>query len=464
MKRAYHRACCLDFFCRPSAFTLFGALCGLGCDSSSDEALQPVTIELMTGADSAAWDEAPVPDHVTISKRESLREPSDSDQVVVDDSWPISTFSLGAMSTNSSISLYASLSSGGDDVMACQSPPFSVAEFSGGTVSVMCGRTGRFSASQLEVTQVESAELVTTIANRFVEVSDRDSKQGVLYDLATYSKLDSALTLPIAPTSQVYIGGGVLLLVDDASIWVVDVETNDWGEVDQTALGVTAKDLSNGSAFYGDDGSWYLVGGTRDSSFETTSAVLVGDIDGNTRVVKTKRARVGASATWHNDFGLVIAGGHQDGSIERLGDPSGEFAVQSVEIPAFSNAALAPISTDRFVMVGGVRKDNKTNAVSFRLGCSDCEYEELSTVTLDVPKAYAMKVADDRALVASKNGAALVSAIRFNEEKSEWSVQDVALRQPRNGGVLLDIGAQMFLFAGGVNDKGKAVALEVYYP
>jgi len=210
-----------------------------------------------------------------------------------------------------------------------------------------------------------------------------------IYDFWQFAPLVAPPALPRVPLSVAFVGTVAWLFNASGSATYFDFSDNAASDVTPLTGGsFTFADVAGGATVIADDGTEFIVGGTRTTS--ASSAVLeINPNDtsnasypfGNASWLSLTMPRLGAAATWVKGFGLVVAGGSASASgVEVFALPSTSGAAASV--PALGKALPYPpdvsvgagattLTTSTVLLAGGITPSfQDAGARTIDLGCT----------------------------------------------------------------------------------------------
>jgi hypothetical protein len=280
----------------------------------------------------------------------------------------------------------------GDAVVSGATIPLALDQLSGITLNLFMQRTGQFSrlpsadggTATLDMAPSEKP-LLTTLYSRYLLISDGTGKSNAtqLYDTLTWQVLPAPPPLPLNPLSMAYLSSytgldagtdastsfaAILTLGEGGtSMWLdltdsVSVDAEVTFEAGLAATGFSFADVAGGqSVVDSDDGSVFIVGGTRSKGLPSATVLHV-SASGVLQWLKLDVARLGAAATYVTGTGLYVFGGNPrlDGGATGAGGellPANASAVQELtNVPAdtATGAAAVMLDSSNILLAGGV--------------------------------------------------------------------------------------------------------------
>ncbi len=187
------------------------------------------------------------------------------------------------------------------------------------TIPLFVQRTGELARMPGPLSDSRTAPLLSPFQGQYLFVTGGTdpslSKSSQIYDFGQFAPLPSPPTLPRAPQSIAFVGT-VALLIDSQGATYFDLGTGEYAD-GQAPTGGSFGDVAGGQTVIADDGSEYIVGGTRTTGAETASVLVLNPSDtsnaqypvGNLTWASLSAPRLGAAATWVSGRGVAVAGG-----------------------------------------------------------------------------------------------------------------------------------------------------------
>ncbi|MFO0553894.1 MAG: hypothetical protein U0271_36260 [Polyangiaceae bacterium] len=299
-----------------------------------------------------------------------------------------------------------------------------------------------------------------------------DPAFGDFYDMLLFSGSESDETLPRAARSMV-VRDKVVVLIDDAGATSQDLDSGVATEVEPPD-GFTFAEVSGGEAIDNTSEAstpltTYVVGGTR-ADGDPTDAVLVVDSAGTISVVRLATARLGASALYVPDVGLVIVGGAATGAgIEVIAD--GATTATALAFPAdpTTGAAAAVSGEEQIALLGGL--DGASAPQATRVLDLRCVADCGAAGTQIVPGAALPDLAARGHAYATPLGLLTIGesadgeTLAFLVELGASSVTPLPLKQRRWGATPIPAPNGTLAIVGGLDQGGGAASpIELFFP
>ncbi len=280
------------------------ALCAaLGACSSNGSG----TLKLTTGGETDTFTQAPVP----VTLEVDFIDSAGNSKTLASAMLPATSIDLGSLDeSDDGILTVSALDANRTAVVSGRTVPIDLSTLDGQTASIFVQRTGELARLPEPLPAVPNP-VVGVLADRYVVLAGEG--QTLLYDLSGLEPIVLNPAFPVSPTSMAFVGP-VGWLISDTTISQYNIST---GVADGVVLpsGGSLADVSGGATVLADDGSQYVVGGTRLVGSPTNAALAL-DSSGNPSWVTLSAERLGAAATWVNGLGLVVAGGSATGALE----------------------------------------------------------------------------------------------------------------------------------------------------
>jgi len=274
-----------------------------------------------------------------------------------------------------------------------------------------------------------------------------------LYDLLLLKTLGISPTFK-RPAKSLVTYESVAYVIDEQGATTIDL-TNDVSVENDVPSGGTFADVAGGATIQAEDGSSYVVGGTR-AAGDATTRVLKVDKDGKATFSNLVTPRVGACATWVQGRGLLVYGGSPNGPAAELLAADAPSA-QALPFPTdpITGCGASTLTPQHVVIAGGTAAGviAKRAPLVFDLACAkDC---------VGIP--WPNEIALGRASVATLNPeAALVVGDEANGESRAFRVSSkdqrpIPLKVARKGAKVIALPTRgQFAIVGG------AAAIEQY--
>jgi hypothetical protein len=336
----------------------------LSCSSSASG-----TLELVTGAETDTFTQAPIPVKLQVDAIDS----SGTSTTLATAALPASTVDLGSFDANASgIIQVSGFDASGNRVLGGQSIPILFGAADGLTLPVFIQRTGELARMPNPPLDSRPSPVLGVIEGRYVvETGGADPTLAgttAVYDLASLGLISPAVALPITPTSMAFVDL-VAWLIDDMYVYQYDFSTGTPTSVNLPS-GPAVADISGGATVTVPDGSQYIVGGTRPTV--ATSAVLALDPSGNPSWATLTEPRSGASAAWVESLGLVVIGGSTTGSgVEVIATGATAGAARAYPPDPRTGSGAAALDGTHVLVAGGVLADGSSAGVrTIDLSCT----------------------------------------------------------------------------------------------
>lgn len=442
---------------RPSSIACsLAALTIAGCGGSDtlDDARGGVA--LTAGKETDAWDRAPAP----TALRLSVRAEDGTTRVAVDTGWPPpADMSLGKLDASANVALLAELRDAtGAVVMRGGSPFVAASELASSELPLLVGRVGTFARPTTGLGASWPAPTAVLALGRYAVVAAGDA-QAELFDFGKLAPAPPRRELPRSASIVASGDGRTLVVIDAGGASYVNLANGTTGAVDLGAI--APADLASGSVVVGEDGA-YVIGATRASGPPTAAVLRVAS--GSVTSIAMTAARTGAAAAWVPGAGLVVAGG-TNGGVEVLSANASSFAPSPLALPAVTGAAMAPVGTGAFVLVGGT--DPATGAprgtTRARVACeSSCTSTGAAPIDLRGGQGFAAGAANGLVVGASSDGSTVAFLV---DAKDPVTATPVPLRAPRRGAAAIALGDGYVAVVGGRDASGADVPdVEVFTP
>jgi hypothetical protein len=293
---------------RRASLTLsFLSLSLAACNNSTPTA----TIQLDMGGETGVFTRDPVPATITVDLVDSSGGRTQLFSGAVSDGITLADVN---QSTEGYLDIAAADAAGAVRVRG-RSLPVTFGALADANFNVFVQRTGEL-ARLPGTMDTREAPLTSIVTGRYVLVAGGTAAT-TIYDVLTWSPLGTPPNLPRVPRTLA-VSGPQVLVVDDAGASSYDLSSSSSSDV-TVPNGGTLSEIIDGSTVYANDGTAYVIGGTRPSG-DPTSRVLKISTDGTLSFVSLSSPRVGAAAVWVEGRGVVVIGGSATApGIEVLG-------------------------------------------------------------------------------------------------------------------------------------------------
>jgi hypothetical protein len=201
-------------------------------------------------------------------------------------------------------------------VVRGSSVPFLMNGIDGMSLPLFVGKTGTWARPPDVLRSPHQHPALAVVLHAYLVAAGGESLAGSdptrddVYDVSTWSTLQSQPAFPRAPRSMVAVGTAVLL-VDEAGATWLDLY-NGSANAGAAPEGLTFPEVAGGEVFAAPDGRvQYLVGATRASGPETNKVLRVDSGDLSLHALSLTTPRAGAAAAVVGGQ-LIVAGGSAD--------------------------------------------------------------------------------------------------------------------------------------------------------
>lgn len=339
------------------------AVLALAACSSTPEA----SIGLTTGEEGDAFSRSPAPTQLIV-------EAIGLDNVATEiarTSLPTETLSLGDRSRTDVAALRVSAKdAAGTTLLRGESLFFQYGALENAAFEVFVQRTGELARLPRTPAALDSPVAVVSL-QRYILLASGSTT--FLYDLLLLKTLGMSPTFKRSARSIVTYES-VAYVIDEQGATTIDL-TNDVSVENDVPSGGTFADVAGGATIQADDGSSYVVGGTR-ATGDATTRILKVDKDGKATFSNLVTPRVGACATWVQGRGLLVYGGSPNGPAAELLATDAPSA-QALPFPPdpITGCGASALTPQHVVITGG----NTAGAIAkrpplvFDLACAkDC--------------------------------------------------------------------------------------------
>lgn len=285
-----------------------------------------------------------------------------------------------------------------------------------------------------------------------------------IYDFGSWQSITqgsiSCPTPPCKVESFAVVAGTLALAVGDD--WGIAMALEDGTAIDAPKPeGLESfEEVSGGTTIHAEDGSAYLIGGTRSGA--PTATVIHIDPDGLLKKVLLSSPRAGAAAIWLQGRGLVVVGGGDDqaAGAELLAEGASAFVTLPFAPDRTTGAALVSLEDNTVIRIGGrTETGGVADTVSLALGCgSGCMPTAVGS-PIDLVTTQAFELTEGRALVVGDDTSG-------NTQVNIWSesaITPVPFREPRKGATAIAAPSGHVAIAGGTHPDGSpALSVELF--
>jgi len=413
------------------------------------------TIQLVTGGEADTMTRDPVPTSLLVEAVDSSGKATQLAKV----SWPAASIDLGEQSQDTVAQLRVTgLDATGTARVRGMSVPVQLGGLAGTTLDVFVQRAGEFARLPAPLSDARQKPLVASVLDRYLLVAGgADASLGTkpqLYDFATYTPASSPPTLTRAPLSLAMHASAALLIDAAGATWF---ELADNSHADpSTPTGGSFAEIAGGATVAADDGSAYVVGGTR--AGDASARVLKIATDGTLSFIALTVPRKGAAAAWVKGRGLVIVGGSATGAgVEVIA--AGATSSTALPFPSDATTGAGAVALDdkAVLLAGGVDAmgaDAKLRVVD--LSCSASCAPNVWSTALPAPlvRARAFALGDGSALVVGDDATGATHATRV----SQTAIADAPIKAARSGATAI------FGPTGFIAIAGGAGVIETFVP
>ncbi|MGH7439283.1 MAG: hypothetical protein ACRENE_26655 [Polyangiaceae bacterium] len=321
---------------RPGPIVIGGlALLGAACSTSPSGSLQ-----LVTGLETDTFTLAPRPVTLEIDAVDS----SGKSTRLASSTLPASSIDLGQQNESTAASIQAiGFDEGHNRVVFGSSLPFLLGALDGITVPVFVQRVGAFARLPGPLGDARTQPVLANVQGQFLFISGGSTASVAtsfqLYDFLGLSPVTPTPTLPFAPSSVAFVGLAAWLFKSDGTAQYLDLSSSSTPPALPSLSGGSFADIAGGATIIGDGGIQYIVGATRSTGAPTAAILEIDPSDtsdtnyqfaGRPKWLSLSSPRLGASATWVEGRGLVVA--------------SGSATAPGVEVLAPGAAVAAPLA------------------------------------------------------------------------------------------------------------------------
>jgi hypothetical protein len=325
------------------------------------------------------------------------------------------------------------------------------------SIPLFVGRVGRFSRPGTLVDAAGNDPVVAVVGGRFLLAGGADAGGQVRmsgFDFGFWSPTTTEYyTCPSNPCraeSMAVVAGSVALVIGDDWSYARDFVTNYGQQFPAPAALDSWSHVAGGAAVQVDDGSAYVVGGTRPEP--PTATVVRLRETGDVEVAELGSERAGAAATWVQERGLAVVGGSDTApGVELLAASSTEASALAFAPDPTTGAALTSFDKNLVMRVGGRLPDDAwAPTVVIDLACtSDCSPQRFGE-PVELDRAQAFRLSDSVVVVGDDaDGSTAVKLI------TPAGLEDVELREPRAGARAVQNTLDQVLVVGGTLDDGS---------
>jgi hypothetical protein len=275
------------------------------------------------------------------------------------------------------------------------------------------------------------ATSLTMIVGRYV-FETGGATTANLYDLLTLTTLNNLPALPRAPKSVAAVST-VALLIDETGATTLDLDDGVSSPLNPPTGG-NFGEIAGGATVLADDGSQYIIGGTRAAGGATPRVFFI-DPNAQPSFVSLVTPREAGCATWVRGRGLIVIGGAAGGAGAEVLAPG---ATTATPLPFPSDpvrgCAATTLDTTHVLVAGGTDPAGQPGpARVLDLGCAtNCTAAPWPDV-VPLVRAQAATLAPDAALVVGDDAAGASHAFRV----ATTGLREIAFKIPRRGARLV---------------------------
>jgi hypothetical protein len=310
------------------------------------------------------------------------------------------------------------------------------------TLDVFAQRTGEL-ARMPQAPPAMDATNLTMIVGRYVFETGLGTSAN-LYDLLSLTTLTGLPAIP-RPAKSIAAVSTVALLVDEAGATTLDLDDGS-GTPLNPPPGGNFGEIAGGATVLADDGSQYIVGGTRGGGGATPRVFFI-DANAQPSFASLVTPREAGCATWVKGRGLVVIGGATAGAgAEVL--PPGATTATPLPFPSdpVRGCAATTLDTTHVLVVGGTDPAGVPGpARVLDLGCAtNCTAAPWPDV-VPLVRAQAATLAPDAALVVGDDATGASHVFRV----AQAGLREISLKIPRRGARLVVTPMNSVIIMGG---------------
>jgi hypothetical protein len=408
------------------------------------------TIALITGTGATTFTQTPLPTTLTITATDA-----DGGVTVLSTSALPGTgdVTLPDQSTSVTAAITASATDdAGNTVIWGESLPVEFDNLEGVTLDIFVQRTGQLAVLPNPLSASVASPLLCILDGRFVlatggsVVAEQEATQ--VYDLLTWTPLESPPALPVAPLSLACTGTQALLLNGTNSTFY---DFSDSSYTQATApTGGNFAEVTGGGSVPTPDGSTFIVAATNPTLGMTVS-VLYMDSQENMVFAQLQNERSGAAATFVPTtdslagLGLVVIGG--SGSAPAL-EVLAESAAQATSLTQFPpdstvGAGATALDSKHILVAGGVdamtKKDPGVRVYNLSCvpdgGTANCAPTPWNAPMVTMPSAQAFAINATSAFVVGNDASNNTHAYKV----TATSATEITFNVPRKGATAVQL-------------------------
>ncbi len=288
------------------------------------------------------------------------------------------------------------------------------------------------------------APIVDIVLGRYVFSSSGTTT--ILYDLLLNKAL---VNTPVLPRTAVSLAsyGTVTVVIDEQGATILDLSDGTTQE-QQAPKNSSWGEVAGGATIYANDGSVYVVGGTRIGHGGPSTRVMHIDAKGTLTGISLATPREGACATFVPGRGLVVYGGTADGpAAEILAADAQQGTALAYPNDAVRACGLATLDGNHVVVAGGstmTALPPRVIDLACTAGCMPAPWAG----TVPIVRAQGYGLAPDAAFFVGDDDMGQTHAFRF----SVMEQHEIPLRVPRKGARLIALPTGAAAVVGGAAD------------
>jgi hypothetical protein len=339
------------------------------------------TLQIITGEETDTFTQSPVPTQIVVTAVDS----SGKQTTLATASYPTDTIDLGKLdeSVDAEIQVTAKDATGKELVYGA-SVEVQYGALVGATLPVFVQRVGQSARLPNPPTDARPSPTMGVLSNRYLIIAGGSdatlNTTTQVYDFGQFNLLGSPPSLPIVPSSMPIVNT-VALLISPTDGQYYDFSQNLAEDVTPPG-GFAFADVAGGQTIYDPSGKYvFVVGATRTTGGPTAAVLQIDTTDtsnstyvtGNMTWLTLSVPRLGASAAFVPDRGLVVAGGNATAAGVEVIAP-GQVSGGQVPYPpdASSGAGMTLLDgIQTMLLAGGLNPDGTDAGVrSVVLGCA----------------------------------------------------------------------------------------------
>jgi len=418
------------------------------------------TIQIVTGEETDTFTQNPVPTQIQISAVDG----SGNVTVLKTAPYPTDSIDLGTQDETAVGALeVAGLDANGNVLIFGSSVEVEYGALSGTTLPIFVQRVGQNARLPGALGDSRQAPVIGVLTSRFLVVAggldSTVSESTDVYDFAQFAVLGSPPSLPRAPASMPIVGTAALL-IDASGGTYYDFSENAGQDTTPPDTTFGFGDVAGGQSVYDPtDGLVFVVGGTRTTGTPTTAVLEIDTNDtsnasyptGNLHWMQLSAPRLGASATWVQGRGLVVAGGSATAAgVEILvtGQTPATGAPLAYPADPSSGSGMTWLAGSSVLIAGGVLPSGADAGVrAIDLGCAQsCTPTVWSALPVPLTLASAFTISEAKAFMV---GSEVASGLTHTFSLTTTTATEVPTKVPHtNAAAVLSPVGSVVLFGG----------------